>query len=117
MPKSIIDIVIWDVLSRSGAIETLMSVYYNPGGRQDEIVSGSKRITKLRRLEDLIEAGLIICKRESMGRPIVRYELTEEGKRICKHLEQIKEGDRNDPMDCGAPSEGGIVNDQGDNIE
>ena len=101
--------VIWDLLSRAGAIEALMSVYYHPDGRQDEIATGTKRGTILRRLDELCEAGLIVRRKESQGRTIVHYNLSEEGNRICRLLLLIRDGGSDVPMDCGTSSEGGIT--------
>ena len=83
---------IWDVLSRTAAIEVLYLVCSKPGSNQDDIVSGTQRNSKLRRLQDLTDIGLIEKSVVSRGRTTVLYSPTPEGDRVCRLLLQIRDG-------------------------
>lgn len=69
-----------------------MTIGDNPGCNQSVIVRPPSRGTKFRRLEDLVEAGLISVRTESVGRTVKFYNLTEDGMRFYRLWRQFESG-------------------------
>lgn len=104
----------WDILMRTASIDVLAAVCETPGLNQMQIVDGTERNSKLRRLKDLAEAGLIDPREKSEGRKVVYYFPTDEGLRVYRLLVMIRDGG-DARTDHGACAEvGAAVNPVGD---
>lgn len=84
-----------------------MTVYENPGINQQDVIRGEGQNSKLRRLKEFVQNGLVREISSSEGRTSMRYYPTSEGERICRLLHKIEGGDEVEPMDYDAPSQEG----------
>lgn len=96
-----------ELISRTNSIIVLKMVGANPGIGQRAIIDGDGRNSKLKRLNEMVDAKLIEERTISNGRIVKTYYLTPEGKRICHLLSGMNDGEDLRPMDCGSPSEEG----------
>ena len=87
-----------DLISRTNSICVLKIVGENPGIGQREVIEGDGRNSKLRRLIEFVEAGLIVEKTISAGRTVKQYYLSEKGERFLKMYLDFENGeDRDSP--------------------
>lgn len=88
-------------------MDVLLIVSENPGIIQDKIIAGKKRNTKLKRIGDLISAGMIREVGVSRGRTNKTYYLTDDGERLVQLWLNFENGEGVEPMDYDAPSQEG----------
>lgn len=84
-----------DLISRTNSIYVLKRVGENPGIGQREIIDGDGRNSKLRRLNEFVDAGLIIERTLSAGRTLKQYHLSEKGERFLKMYLEFEERESN----------------------
>lgn len=82
-----------ELISRTNSIYVLKRVGESPGIGQREIIDGDGRNSKLRRLNEFVEAGLIIERTLSAGRILKQYYLSEKGERFLKMYLEFEEGE------------------------
>lgn len=80
-----------ELLERKNAIYVLRLVYENPGMMKTEIMNaeGSNSGTKNARLDDLTDAGLLICKKDFSRGKKYGYYLSDTGREVCELLNGI----------------------------
>lgn len=98
---------IWDILGKKSAVDVLLTVYNNPGLFQTQIADKSKKSSgsRLDRLKELTDAGLIREEKSSKHWSALTYYITDEGARICKHLIAIQNPSSPDMLE-ELPSQG-----------
>ena len=84
---------LWDVLGRKYAIEVLIHIYKHPGEMQKTIIEyvNFGRSSRLERIEDLKNAGLINESSSGGNWTAITYHVTKEGERVAKGLCSIED--------------------------
>ena len=81
------------LLERKSALYVLLEVKGHPGASKSDITDKEKinRRTKFVRIQELVEAGLIVENRDPRQHAIVKLYLSPEGQEIADHILKIVE--------------------------
>ena len=93
-----------DLISQVNSIDVLKTVYENPGINQRDASGIIGQNSKIKRLKEFVEAGLIREESISVGRTEKKYYLTPEGERVIKGWLLIEAGDFGERTDHGSSS-------------
>ena len=79
------------LLERKSALTVLLDVKEHPGACKSDVQNRDKKTkrTKYVRIEELVEAGLLIENRDPRQHATVKLYLSPEGQEIANHIEAI----------------------------
>lgn len=85
-----------EILEKKHSITLLLKINECPGIMQKDLIEADQtgRTSKITRIKELIDLGLIEEKKSTKDWTALTYNLTEEGERITKLLMMIENGEK-----------------------